>query len=133
TLAPDEARALVVGDGLLVPASGDQASFTWLHRTFAEYLTGADLAGSALAKASIETPDVQGAARVLADALELRLVSQPEVVRLSFGYAGLVHPGLAPGLGPAVVAAAIQRLLDCAPADRRDETLALMGGVVAEL
>lgn len=42
--SPDQAVNLFVEDGLLVPTSGSGTAFTWLHRTFAEYLAGVALA-----------------------------------------------------------------------------------------
>lgn len=74
-----------------------------------------------------------GAAQVLADALEPRVTDQREVVLLTCGYVGLVQRELARGAGPAVVAAALETLLDRAQDDRRDEALAFAGNVVAEL
>ena len=139
----DQVLDLFTGDGILVPTSGVRNAYTWLHRTFAEYLTGVAAASPALAIAAAARPDVDRAGRVFADAVAARLypperlvavlINPREVVLLSFGHVGLVESRLSNGVGPDVVAATIHGLLDRAPADTRDEVLALMGAVVAEL
>lgn len=124
----------LMADGILVPLGGfSRADVLYLHRTFQQYLTGVALVTPALDAVAVDGHQPSAAARAsqIAQLLASRMPEWHEETVLALGYVGLVQTKVPGRTG--LVAEVIELVLASAPAERRNEALALMGRAVAEL